>query len=191
MKRFIISAAFALMLIGHGSNALGPEDAYAQPADVGAVAEPAGAPETPATTPADPAPESDVPRETIATAAGGATSPPADGARGETAETGVDDLAVQLLAAIRSGEWLPAFGLALMLLIAGLRHWFLGSWIPWLKTRRGGYVLAFGTAAVAVFGTALAAGGGLTMGLVGVAFGAGWAAIGMYQTGKDAAAGGD
>ncbi len=182
MKRLLISLVLALALVGSGSKAFGPGEVQAQPA----VAVDGGAAETPADGPA----AGTVPRGTSGDsgepAAGGDASTGTDGEK-ETreAEQAAGELAGKLLEAVRAGEWGIAFGVALLLLIAGLRTAVLGSWIPWLKTRIGGYVLAFATAAGAVIGVANAAGAGLSLGLLGAALWAGAGAIGLHQGQKD------
>ncbi len=100
------------------------------------------------------------------------------------------ELGSELWTALKQHKWGAAVGLALMLLIAGLRAF--GKKIPgvggWLGTRRGGYVLAFVTASGAMLGATMAAGESLSWALAGNVLSAGFAAIGIYHAAKDAAA---
>ncbi len=182
MKRLLIAPVLAVALVGSGSKAFDLGEAQAQP---GAAVD-GGAAETPADGSAASTPEhTEVPRG-AAQPAGGEASAGTDGEN----EPGEDqqptgELASKLLDAVRAGQWGIAFGLALLLLIAGLRAKVLGSWIPWFKTRIGGYALAFATATGAVIGVAQAAGVGLSLGLLGAALWAGAGAIGLHQGQKD------
>lgn len=182
MRQLLITAVCALSLVGFGSKALGPQEAAAQPA----VAVDGEGAQRPAVASTDPASEGDAPRGTVAPAAGGSASAGANG-KNETSEDQqpAGDLASKLFDAVRAGKWGIAFGLALLLLIAGLRTAVLGSWIPWFKTRIGGYALAFATAAGAVIGVAHAASVGFSLGLLGAALWAGAGAIGLHQGQKD------
>ncbi len=156
------------------------------------TAQPAEGAETPSEAVTIPPPAgATVPRGT-AGAAGGSISAAGSENGGDKADDDGSESEIEtglkLWQAVRSGEWGVAVGLAIVLLVAGLRTVVLGSWIPWFKTRLGGYVLAFATGAGVIIGPSLAAGTGLSLGLVGAALSAGWAAIGMHLTYKDAKA---
>lgn len=180
MKRLLLSLAFALTLAGSGSNGLERQQAHAQPAtaDVGGAETPAdGAGGEAARAP-------DVSRGTQP-AAGGATPAPAEAGDSKTATDSTGELLGQLRQLVQAGKWGAALVVVLLLIIAGLRTAVLGSWIPWLKTRIGGYVLAFLTAFGAVLSAAMAASVPISPGLLGAALWAGAGAIGLHQGQKD------
>lgn len=85
---------------------------------------------------------------------------------------------------VQGGEWLPAFGAVLMLLVLGARKG-LGSFVPWFKTKLGGSTLAFGISLTMAAGTALLAGQPITVALVATALGVAWAAGGGWENFKD------
>lgn len=85
---------------------------------------------------------------------------------------------------VQGGEWLPAFGAVLMLLVFGARKG-LGSFVPWFNTKLGGNVLAFGISITMAAGTALLAGQPITVALVATALGVAWAAGGGWENFKD------
>ena len=183
MKRLLISLAFVFALVGSGSKALGPEVAHAQPA----VAVDGGAAQPPAAAPTEGAPPRGTSDDSAAPTAGGEASAGTEGSEGETAgdSDSAGELVTQLGRLVQAGKWGAAVGVLLLLIIAGLRTVVLGSWIPWFKTRIGGYVLAFLTAVGAVIGGALAAEVSISLGLLAAAVWAGAGAIGLHQGQKD------
>jgi len=94
------------------------------------------------------------------------------------------DVFATLFAKVQGGEWLPAFGAALMLLVFGARR-LLGSFVGWFNTKLGGNVLAFGISMVMAVATALLAGQPVSVGLVATALGVAWAAGGGWENFKD------
>jgi hypothetical protein len=93
-------------------------------------------------------------------------------------------LFVTLFEKIQGGEWLPAFGASLMLLVFLARKG-LSPLVPWFKTKLGGSVLAFGLSLAMAAGTALLAGQTLTLSLAATALGVAWAAGGGWENFKD------
>jgi hypothetical protein len=84
------------------------------------------------------------------------------------------------LGLIMTGKWIPAVGAFLIAFVAAVRT--IGATkIPWLKTKAGGIVLGFGSAALLYLGAAWQAGADTTMGLFGAALAAGWAAAGGWE----------
>lgn len=110
-------------------------------------------------------------------------APPAQPAREPTTGEALSGL----VAALRGGEWLLAAGGILWLLVHLLRWRRLAGWFPWLRSRVGGYVLAFGLSFAVAIATAITAGQGISLGLVLGAVAAGFAAIGMHDTARDVA----
>ena len=102
---------------------------------------------------------------------------------GEAPESPSDFFSV-LFEKVNGGEWLPAFGAALMLLVFGARK-FLGSFVPWFKTKLGGSTLAFGISLAMAASMALLAGQPITIALVATAIGVAWAAGGGWENFKD------
>lgn len=90
----------------------------------------------------------------------------------------------ELLALLKSGQYLPAVGVALVLLVAGMR-WGGSKLHPWFKSQAGGYVLGYGAALLLYVGTALNAGAGVSIGLFGSALAAGWVASGGWESFRD------
>ena len=89
--------------------------------------------------------------------------------------------------ALRGGQWLVAFGLALLVLIRITRP-MAAKAIGWFDTRWGGYTYA-GIMAIALsVGTALAANQPISLELLMSAAGAVWLAIGAHTSAKDVAA---
>ena len=86
--------------------------------------------------------------------------------------------------AIRSSEWIPAFGLGLMLLVAAVR-WGGSKISDWFTTRTGGYVVALTSAFGVTFGAALNAGQPFSWSLFAMAIGIAWTASGGYDTFRD------
>ena len=91
---------------------------------------------------------------------------------------------VTLFEKVEGGEWLPAFGAALMLLVFGARK-FLSLFTNWFDTKLGGNVLAFSVSLVMAVATALLAGQVVTIGLIATALGVAWAAGGGWENLKD------
>lgn len=97
-------------------------------------------------------------------------------------------LAMQIYQFMHDGHNIMAVGAGLMLLTYGLRFGAtklpapLG---PWFGGMLGGYVLGFGTAALAYVGPALVAGEGLSFGLFAQAIGTGFAASGKWEGLRD------
>ena len=93
-------------------------------------------------------------------------------------------LFVQIYLFIKNAEHLPAVGAGLMLLVWLLRwgHEKLPAPLgPFFKTKRGGYVLGFGTAMLVYLGTAWIAHAPMTFGLIMQALGTGFAASGKWE----------
>ena len=93
-------------------------------------------------------------------------------------------LFLTLFQKIQGGEWLPAFGASLMLLVFAARK-LGGRFIPWLKTKLGGYVLSFGLSLAMAVATALLASQPITLALAATALGVAWAAAGGWETFRD------
>lgn len=89
-----------------------------------------------------------------------------------------------LFAKVQSGEWLPAFGAGLMLLVYLARKG-LGSKFGWFKTKLGGYTLSFGISLAGAVGTAALAGKAISLSLVITALGVAWAAAGGWEQFRD------
>lgn len=89
-----------------------------------------------------------------------------------------------LLEKLQAGEWIMAFGGALVGVVWVLRT-LLAPRVAWFKTRLGGWALNFGTAGVLAIGTAMMAAGpaAISISLMMSAFSAallasgGWAAV--------------
>ena len=103
---------------------------------------------------------------------------------GSEATSAPSDVFATLFEKVQGGEWLPAFGAALMLLVFGARK-LLGSFVGWFNTKLGGNVLAFSISIVMAVATALLAGQPVTLGLVATALGVAWAAGGGWENFKD------
>jgi hypothetical protein len=101
----------------------------------------------------------------------------------ETPESPSDFFAL-LFEKVNGGEWLPAFGAALMLLVFGARK-FLGTFVDWFNTKLGGSTLAFGISLAMAASTALLAGQPITLALAATALGVAWAAGGGWENFKD------
>jgi len=87
----------------------------------------------------------------------------------------------ELYDALKAGKWLVAFGGILMFLVWGIRATLSRFNFAWSKGELAGNMIAFGTAFVLAIGTALAAGQGLSLGLLTAAAGAAWAAKGTWS----------
>jgi len=92
-------------------------------------------------------------------------------------------VAKKIYDAIRSGEYVVALGLVLVLLVSILRY--AAKRIEWFETTLGKWILAFAVAVFVTLGTALAAGEAITFALIANGLGAGFAAAGIYQATKD------
>lgn len=95
-----------------------------------------------------------------------------------------EDVFVALFDKVQGGEWLPAFGAVLILLVFASRK-LLSIRFKWFKTKLGGSALAFGISLVMAVATALLAGQAVTVGLVATALGVAWAAGGGWENFKD------
>lgn len=84
-----------------------------------------------------------------------------------------------LIGMLMSGKYIPAVGAFLIAAVTALRG-LLGIWIPWFKSKAGGYVLGFGSAAVLYVAVAMQA-DQLSIGVLAAALGAGWAAAGGWN----------
>ncbi len=93
-------------------------------------------------------------------------------------------LFVLLFDKIQGGEWLPAFGAALMLIVWLVRT-LISKKYAWFGTKLGGATLAFGISISMAIATALVAGQPITVGLVATAMGVAWAAGGGWENFKD------
>src|ERR1051326_1061780 len=89
-----------------------------------------------------------------------------------------------LLTLITAGKYLPAVGLCLVALVGAMRAG-IGAYVPWLRTKIGGYALGFGSAVLLYVGTSLEAGSGISIGLFGSALAAGWTAAGGWEHMRD------
>lgn len=96
-----------------------------------------------------------------------------------TSSTDDGQQVVALIDMLMSGKYIPAVGVFLISVVAVARAG-LGVWVPWFKTRSGGYVLGFGSAAVLYLGSSMQA-GKLSPGIAFAALGAGWAAAGGWE----------
>ncbi len=83
-----------------------------------------------------------------------------------------------------NGRYLPVIGIALITIVSLARTGLAMRW-PWFKTKLGGYVLGFGSAAVLYIGEGLRSGAGVDLGLVTGALGMGWAASGGWEMIRD------
>lgn len=92
------------------------------------------------------------------------------------ADTG-DPSTVGILAYLMAGKYIPAVGGALVLIVQLIKM----LPIAWFKTKPGGYVLGFGSAALVYGGGALYDGAGFSLGIIGAALAAGWAAAGGWE----------
>lgn len=101
-----------------------------------------------------------------------------------TPEKDPTELFPMLFEKIQGGEWLPAFGVALMLIVYFVRK-FAAKKFKWFATKPGGTVLAFSISLAMAFATALAAGQPMTVGLAMTALGVAWAAGGGWENFKD------
>jgi hypothetical protein len=101
------------------------------------------------------------------------------------AETDPVSTATKFYKALRSGEYLPAFGFGLFLLIAIFR-WVGSKFSGWFKTKRGGYVTAAISAFGVTLGAAFSAGEPFSWSLLGIALGIAWTASGGLETASDA-----
>ena len=86
--------------------------------------------------------------------------------------------------ALKAAKWIVALGGVLMFLVWGMRL-FAGRFVPWFKTRKGGYILGLGTAVFLGIGAALFAGGELGVSLLLGIVSAEWAAAGAWERFKD------
>jgi hypothetical protein len=118
-------------------------------------------------------------------AAGSATPTPAPVPTVDPAALNPDSIdttseASGFLGFLTTGKWLPAIGCALMLIVWGARSFLAARW-AFFKTKAGGYVLGFGIPFLLYLGTALQAGAGLSLMLVGHALGAILVAAGGWE----------
>ncbi len=90
----------------------------------------------------------------------------------------------RVLTLLLTGQYLPAVGAALVLIVGGLRS-FLGSKISWFKTQIGGYVLAYGTSFVLYVATSLEQSAPITAKLLMMAFVAALTASGVLDHWRD------
>lgn len=104
------------------------------------------------------------------------------------AESTSSALAGDVYGALKGGQWLVAFGLALLVLVRVTRD-SAAKLLPWLGSRWGGYSYAAGWALAMTIGTTLAAGEGFSWALVMAAAGAAWTAVGQHSTAQDAVRG--
>lgn len=86
---------------------------------------------------------------------------------------------------LSEGKYLPAVGIALVVIVSALRTG-LGTLAPWFKTKPGGYLLGFGSAALLYFGAALEAGQYPSLAIAMSALAAGWIAAGAWEGFRDA-----
>lgn len=91
----------------------------------------------------------------------------------------------QLIQALKDGQWLVAFGFALLLLVFVLRWVLAAMKIEWANSKPGGFILAFGTSLALTLGIAFSSGAGFSLGLAIAAGGAAWAAAGIHGHIKD------
>lgn len=105
----------------------------------------------------------------------------------DAGETDPVSIGQEIFWRIRSGEWLPALAAALVLLVWAVRR-FLSKFVPWFKTKLGGYVVAFTTSLALTVSAAITAGESISFGLFTMALGAAWAAAGGYDALRDALA---
>jgi len=99
--------------------------------------------------------------------------------------TSPGEMAVELLGDMRSAQYLPAVGVAMMLVVWALRAGLAAWFSPWFAGAIGGYVVAYATASLSYAGVALAAHQGPSFGLAGAALAAGWAASGGWEHFRD------
>lgn len=90
-----------------------------------------------------------------------------------------------LVQALKDGQWLVAFGFALLLLVFILRWGLAAMKIKWAETKPGGFILAFGTSLALAFGIAFSTGAGFSFALLVGAGGAAWLAAGQHGHIKD------
>lgn len=164
----VIAAALAAAGPAHAQDA-GPRTHIALEAPAAAPAIDAGPASGIGTSPSVAAPAQPDP------AAGIGTSPSADDAGG---------LALALYRALQRGETLPAVALGLMLVALALRK-LGGGVLPWLKTKPGGYTVAFGSSLLVYAGTALLASSPVTGSLVLSWLAASYAAAGGWEALRD------
>lgn len=85
------------------------------------------------------------------------------------------------LEAVEGGRWIPVAGLAVILIVWFVRR-YVGNWVPWFRTDRGGTILALGTSFLSgVAHSAVARGGWPGWDAVIAAVGVATSAIGGYQ----------
>lgn len=94
------------------------------------------------------------------------TVPPAD----------VGGLISSLIGAVKEGKWLIVAGVALSLLVMGIKAVF-----PVLKDDRLGAIVTFATGVIGIVGVGLASGSGLSLSLILGAVAATWTAVGGYS----------
>ena len=76
---------------------------------------------------------------------------------GEKIMEGLDVDFEALWAAIRSGQW-PIVTATIVIVTVYLARRFLGEWVPWFRSDRGGVILAFATAFLGGIASGLASG---------------------------------
>lgn len=95
------------------------------------------------------------------------------------------DGAKLLYSKIASGEWLAAFGVALMFIV-WIARFGLSKLSSWFEGKAGGYLIALVSAFGITFGSALSAGAPFSFGMLGIAIAAAWTAAGGRKTALDA-----
>lgn len=90
-----------------------------------------------------------------------------------------------ILDAVRAGRWVVAIGGVLWILVYALRAQRLRRWIPWLGTRSGGYVIAFGLPVIAALAAGMYDDGTVSIDLILAALGTGFVASGLHGAKKD------
>lgn len=127
-----------------------------------------GAPEVPTLETSDAGPSAD--------AGAAATAPVAE----DPTDKGSTGLAMDLYTKIKSGEWLPAFGLFLLLLVRIL-IWGLAKMWGWFDSKPGRYLVAFGSALTITVATATIAGEALSFALLAAGLSAAFVASGELE----------
>ena len=195
--RCVAMNTMLVLMIAGGLGAAGYgalRDATAQPADSAAVADPAEAPQPPATAP-EVEPDNSAPNPAAAVSAPEAASNGAETPAAEApvvVDVEIDPVATgaQIISYIRAGKWFAA-AIAILTFLIWLLRAVISTWVPWLKTRPGGYALASAASFVAVLSVARVAGADFSLMLLVDAAAAAvttWlAAAGLHTTVKDKA----
>lgn len=82
---------------------------------------------------------------------------------------------------IMTGQYLPAVGIALVVIVGVARKLLAARW-SWFGSKVGGYVLGFGSSVLLYFGAALEAGQTPSVGIAAASLAAGLAASGGFET---------